>query len=117
VSLLFLPQAFGIAAVGLPLFAVFYGLDWIATVPPTLKLATAAFGRDRAAIMFGWIAAGHQLGASVMAYLAGLLRTLTESYDAAFVTSGVLCLIAATIVLFVGRSSAVTGRSTAVASA
>jgi predicted MFS family arabinose efflux permease len=104
-SLLFLPSAFGIAAVGLPIFAIFYGLDWIATVPPTLKLATSAFGRSRAAVMFGWIAAGHQLGAGITAYLAGLVRTVTLSYDAAFISSGILCIIAAGVVLFVGRST------------
>ena len=106
-SLLFLPQAFGIAAVGLPIFAVFYGLDWIATVPPTLRLATNAFGRARAPVMFGWIAAGHQLGASLTAYAAGVIRTVTLSYDAAFISSGILCMIAATVVLFVGRGRAV----------
>ena len=105
-SLMFLPSAFGIAAVGLPVFAVFYGLDWIATVPPTLKLATTAFGRNRAPVMFGWIAAGHQLGAGITAYVAGVIRTVTLSYDAAFISSGVLCIIAATIVLFVGRGRA-----------
>lgn len=105
-SLLFLPQAFGIAAVGLPIFAVFYGLDWIATVPPTLKLATDAFGRARAPVMFGWIAAGHQLGAGATAYVAGVIRTVTLSYDAAFIASGLLCMIAATAVLFVGRGGA-----------
>jgi predicted MFS family arabinose efflux permease len=106
-SLLFLPSAFGIAAVGLPIFAVFYGLDWIATVPPTLKLVTGTFGRTRAPVMFGWIAAGHQLGAGITAYLAGLIRTVTLSYDAAFISSGILCILAAAVVLFVGR-----GRST-----
>jgi len=106
-SLLFLPEAFGIATLGLPIFAVFYGLDWIATVPPTLKLATNAFGRERAAIMFGWIAAGHQLGAGITAYAAGLVRTVTLSYDAAFVSAGCLCIVAAAMVLFVGRSAPV----------
>lgn len=105
-SLIYLPQAFGIAAVGLPIFAVFYGLDWIATVPPTLKLATDAFGRARAAMMFGWILAGHQLGAGLTAFTAGLIRTITLSYDAAFISSGVLCLVAATMVLFIGRRAA-----------
>ncbi|MFN2459829.1 MAG: MFS transporter [Candidatus Velthaea sp.] len=103
-SLIFLPAAFGIATIGLPIFAVFYGLDWIATVPPTLKLATDAFGRGRAAIMFGWILAGHQLGAGATAYLAGLIRTVTLSYDAAFLVAGFLCLLAAALVLFIGRS-------------
>lgn len=108
ISLIFLPQAFGIAAIGLPIFAVFYGLDWIATVPPTLKLATNAFGRERAAIMFGWIVAGHQLGAGLTAYLAGVVRTITLSYDAAFISSGILCMLAATVVLFIGRTHAPT---------
>ena len=104
-SLMYLPAAFGIASIGLPIFAVFYGLDWIATVPPTLKLATNAFGRLRAPMMFGWIFTGHQLGASSIAFLAGLIRTNTGSYDSAFILSGILCIIAAILVLFVGRTS------------
>jgi MFS family permease len=104
-SLMYLPAAFGIASIGLPIFAVFYGLDWIATVPPTLKLATNAFGRARAPIMFGWIFTGHQLGASLIAFVAGLIRTQSGSYDTAFILSGFLCIIAAGMVLFVGRTS------------
>jgi MFS family permease len=104
-SLMYLPAAFGIASIGLPIFAVFYGLDWIATVPPTLKLATNAFGRARAPVMFGWIFTGHQLGASLIAYVAGLIRTQSGSYDTAFILSGILCIIAAGMVLFVGRTS------------
>jgi MFS family permease len=105
-SLMYLPAAFGIAGIGLPLFAVFYGLDWIATVPPTLKLVANRFGAARAPMMFGWILAGHQLGASAIAFLAGVIRTETASYDAAFVLSGGLCIAAAIMVLFIGRSSA-----------
>ena len=104
-SLMFLPSAFGIATLGLPIFAVFYGLDWIATVPPTLKLATDAFGRGRAAIMFGWILAGHQLGSGLTAFLAGLIRTITLSYDAAFISSGILCMVASVMVLFIHESA------------
>jgi MFS family permease len=104
-SLMFLPSAFGIATLGLPIFAVFYGLDWIATVPPTLKLATDAFGRGRAAIMFGWILAGHQLGAGLTAFVAGLIRTITLSYDAAFISSGILCMVASVMVLFIHESA------------
>jgi MFS family permease len=107
-ALLFLPAAFGVATVGLPIFAVLYGLDWIATVPPTLKLATAAFGRQRAPVMFGWIAAAHQLGAGITAYWAGVVRTVSLSYDAAFIASGILCLVAASVVLFIGRGRAAT---------
>lgn len=66
-SLLFLPYALAGAAPSLVLFAVWYGLDWIATVPPTLRLANEAFGRTRAPIVFGWIAGGHQLGAASIA--------------------------------------------------
>ena len=105
-SLMYLPAAFGIASIGLPIFAVFYGLDWIATVPPTLKLTTNTFGRLRAPMMFGWIFTGHQLGASLVAYVAGLIRTNTGSYDTAFIMSGILCMIAAVMVLFVGRTAA-----------
>ena len=104
-SLMYLPSAFGIASIGLPIFAVFYGLDWIATVPPTLKLVNNAFGRVRAPMMFGWLFTGHQLGASTVAFLAGLVRTGSGSYDSAFITSGILCIIAAGMVLFVGRST------------
>jgi predicted MFS family arabinose efflux permease len=104
-SLLFLPSAFGIASIGLPIFAVFYGLDWIATVPPTLKLTTNRFGRARAPMMFGWMFTGHQLGASAIALLAGIIRTSAGTYDSAFVLSGMLCMIAAIMVLFVGRTS------------
>ncbi len=105
-SLIYLPAAFGIAGIGLPIFAVFYGLDWIATVPPTLKLTTNKFGRLRAPMMFGWIFTGHQLGASLVAFLAGVIRTQSGSYDSAFILSGILCIIASVMVLFVGRTSA-----------
>jgi sugar phosphate permease len=108
-SLLALPVAFGAQAFGLPVFAVFYGLDWIATVPPTLKLANGAFGVERGAVMFAWIAAAHQLGASVAAFGAGWARTVLGTYDSAFVVSGVLCLCAAVLALLVAR-----GRTAAV---
>jgi hypothetical protein len=86
---------------------VFYGLDWIATVPPTVKLATAAFGAQRAPLFFGWIAAGHQLGAGITAFAAGTLRSAVGSYDDAFITSGLLCLVGAVLVLSVARRLAV----------
>jgi len=103
-SLIYLPFAFDISFYGLSLFAVFYGLDWIATVPPTVRLATRTFGTERGPIMFGWIAASHQLGAALAAFVAGALRVELGTYLAAFVLSGLLCLIAALMVLFIGRS-------------
>jgi sugar phosphate permease len=102
-SLLFLPLAFGLGLFGLPLFAVFYGLDWVATVPPTIRIATAAFGRERAPIVFGWIFTAHQLGAASTALATGWSRTAVGSYDAAFVTSGALCLFGSMLVLCIAR--------------
>jgi hypothetical protein len=76
----------------------------LATVPPTLRLTIDRFGRDRANIVFGWIFAGHQLGAASVAYGAGLTRTLAGSYLPAFFTSGVLCLVAALLIITVRKS-------------
>ncbi|SEH25308.1 MFS transporter [Magnetospirillum fulvum] len=101
-SLIFLDAAFGPDVFGLWLFAVFYGLDWIATVPPTVKLAAQSFGRERAGVMFGWIFAAHQIGAAVAAFGAGWIRTDLGDYWLAFVLSGVACLFAATMSLMVG---------------
>ncbi|GLU34530.1 MFS transporter [Trinickia caryophylli] len=102
-SLIYLPHAFGIQVFGLPLFAMFYGLDWIATVPPTVRLTTDAFGKDAAPVVFGWIVAGHQLGAAFAAFGAGLLRADLGSYTVASTISGGLCLVAALVVLRIGR--------------
>lgn len=77
------------------LFAVFYGLDWIATVPPTVKLTADAFGPQRATLVFGWIFAAHQLGAGFAAFGAGFVRTELGSYSLAFQGAGILCIIAA----------------------
>jgi sugar phosphate permease len=97
-SLLYLPSS-SFTLYGLSIFAMFYGLDWIATVPPTVKLATSAFGRERAGIVFGWVFAAHQLGAAAAAYGAGLSRTLVESYLPAFYLAGAACLLAALLAL------------------
>ena len=102
-ALVFLPFGLGAAAWGLPIFAVVYGLDWIATVPPTVRLTADAFGKARAGIMFGWIVAAHQLGAASAAFGAGAVRTWMGDYQRAFLTSGALCLITAAMVLQIGR--------------
>jgi MFS family permease len=101
-SLFYLPVALAGNDVGLWIFAVWYGLDWIATVPPTLRLANDAFGAARAPIMFGWIAAGHQVGASLTTFGAGWARTSFGDYHAAFYASGSLCLLAAVLALQIG---------------
>ncbi|BCF89812.1 MULTISPECIES: MFS transporter [Paraburkholderia] len=103
-SLMYLPHAFGIDFFGLPLFAVFYGLDWIATVPPTVRLATDVYGKDSAPVVFGWVVAGHQLGAAFAALGAGMLRASLGTYTVASMISGGLCLVASIIVLRINRT-------------
>jgi MFS family permease len=93
-SLLYLPLS-GFEPVALAVFAVFYGLDWIATVPPTVKLTADAFGPARAPMVFGWIFAAHQMGAGFAAFGAGVIRTELGSYMLAFQLAGILCIIAA----------------------
>jgi MFS family permease len=88
---------------GLSLFAMFYGLDWIATVPPTVKLIAERFGRERANVVFGWVFAGHQLGAASAAYGAGFSRTAFSTYLPAFFAAGALCLIASLLVLMLAK--------------
>ncbi|MGH6980574.1 MAG: MFS transporter, partial [Stellaceae bacterium] len=104
-SLLFLPYAFGMSLWGLSLFGVFYGLDWIATVPPTVRLSANAFGPQRASIMYGWIMVCHQIGAAAAAYGAGLLHNLYGDYWSAFIIAGALCFVASFLVLRVGTAS------------
>lgn len=101
-SLLYLPFS-DFSLYSLSLFAVFYGLDWIATVPPTVKLTAQRFGPERANIVFGWIFAGHQLGAASAALGGGLARTAWASYMPAFIGAGILCLMGAGLVLLINR--------------
>lgn len=108
-SLMFLPAALTGPTAGLGLFAVFYGLDWIATVPPTVRLTGDVFGREKASIVFGWVVAAHQVGAAVATFGAGAIRTQFGTYTPAFLAAGALCLIAALGVLPIAR-----GRTAAV---
>ena len=101
-SLLFLPFT-DFSFYGLSLFAMLYGLDWIATVPPTVRLTAQRFGPERANMVFGWIFAGHQLGAAAAAFGAGVSRTALASYLPAFFTAGALCIVAALITLMISR--------------
>ncbi len=102
-SLFWLPNS-GFTLVGLSVFAMFYGLDWIATVPPTVRLATAAYGKERVGAVFGWIFAGHQIGAAVAAFGAGLARTHYLSYSPALYAAAIWCLIAAVLSLLIART-------------
>jgi sugar phosphate permease len=102
-SLLFLPATLLEGGASLGIFAVFYGLDWIATVPPTVKLTTEAFGRENTGVIYGWIGASHQLGASMAAFGAGAIRTGLGDYRLAFHIAGVLCVLAGASFLLIGR--------------
>jgi sugar phosphate permease len=101
-SLVFLPFT-NFNLLGLSLFAVFYGLDWVATVPPTVKLTAQRFGPERANLVFGWIFCGHQLGSAFAASAAGLSRTFLATYLPAFFAAGALCLIASLAVLAIDK--------------
>ncbi|HET7600533.1 MAG TPA: MFS transporter [Gemmatimonadales bacterium] len=106
-SLFGLPFALAGPASGRWAFAVFYGLDWVATVPPTVRLTGERFGAARTGVMFGWIVAAHQLGAGAAALGAGVARTRLGDYSAAFAGAGALCLLAAGLAL--GLSARGTG--------
>ena len=103
-SLLWLPNA-EFTLYGLSLFAVFYGLDWIATVPPTVRLTAERFGAAKVGMVFGWIFAGHQIGAAVAAYGAGLSRSLLLSYSPALYVAGAACLLAAVMAMVIRRKT------------
>src|SRR6202163_301116 len=109
-ALFYLPYS-NFSCRSLSMFAVFYGLDWIATVPPTLRLTTEAFGESAAAMVFGWILAGHQLGAACAAFMAGYLRQLRGGQVDAFLFAGSTGIIAAAIALLIGRQGAVSTRA------
>jgi MFS family permease len=104
-SLLALPYAFGSPHFGLILFIVFYGLDWIATVPPTVALTAEIFGRERVGVIFGWIFCSHMFGAAAAAWAAGAVRTWFGGYGWAFGTAGLLCLFASGLVLQINRAT------------
>ncbi|MBV9169346.1 MAG: MFS transporter [Chloroflexi bacterium] len=101
-ALFFLPAAFDAGVPALAAFVIFYGLDWVATVPPTVKLVSERFGKERIGPVFGWIFAAHQLGGSVAAFGAGAVHTWLGDYLVAFMTAGALCLLAAGMVIAIG---------------
>ncbi|GGA31219.1 MFS transporter [Dyella nitratireducens] len=101
-SLMYLPYS-DFSLYSLSLFGVFYGLDWIATVPPTLRLTTDAFGERDAPVVFGWVVAGHQVGAATAAFMAGVLRVQLGSYLTPFVIAGATGVVAAFLALRIRR--------------
>jgi predicted MFS family arabinose efflux permease len=115
-SLLWLPYS-EFTLYGLSVFAMFYGLDWIATVPPTVRLTAATFGKEKAGMVFGWIFAAHQLGAAVAAYGAGRVRTLLLTYDPALFAAGAACLVAAAMIWIIRKPAAASAAAPARAKA
>lgn len=113
VSLLFLPMLLA-PSVHPPMvfFIVFYGLDWVATVPPTIALCREHYGED-SAIVFGWVLASHQVGAAVVAFAGGVARDVFGSYDVVWYASGALCAAAALMALVIRRRRPVTVTVTA----
>jgi MFS family permease len=101
-SLIYLPYS-DFSLVSLSVFAVFYGLDWIATVPPTVRIANEAFGDKNAPLIFGWVVAGHQLGAACAAFFAGFMRSTQGDYLQAFMIAGATGIVAAVLSLMIGR--------------
>ena len=98
--LVFLPYS-GFSGTSLTIFAVLYGLDWIATVPPTLRLSNEAFGDRSGPLVFGWIVAGHQLGAAAAAFFGGAMREVQGDYQLAFMIAGMTGIIAAALSLLI----------------
>ncbi|WP_049623441.1 MFS transporter [Frateuria defendens] len=102
-SLIYLPYS-DFSLYSLSLFGIFYGLDWIATVPPTLRLTNEAFGDRDGPLVFGWVVAGHQIGAAAAAFLAGAMRVQLGSYLAPFVIAGATGVVAAFLALRIGQA-------------
>ncbi len=104
-SLFVLESVLDLGSTNIALIVVitFYGLDWVATVPPTIALANQLFGSERGGIVFGWLFAAHQLGGALAAWLAGASRDWTGSYQLSYVVGGVLCIAAAFGALGIGR--------------
>jgi sugar phosphate permease len=104
-SLLFVPALLGPEIhPNLFIFIIFYGLDWVATVPPTIALCRRHFGVARSGVVFGWVFASHMVGAGVAASYAGWVRQSTGDYFTAWLTAGGLCLFAALACLAITRS-------------
>lgn len=103
-SLVMLPFALASGSyVWLVVFSIFYGLDWIATVPPTIGLTREAFGIQKSAMMYGWIVAAHQVGAGVAAFSGGVIYNIFSSYTWAFVLAGGFCALASLFVLLLKK--------------
>ena len=106
IALMFLPWAYDAGVPALAAFVIFYGLDWVATVPPTVRIIADKFGKERVGPVFGWVFAAHQFGGSLAAFSAGALHTVLGDYLVAFMAAGALCLVATGLILGITRRQA-----------
>ncbi len=102
VSLLILP--FVRNPIGLTAFAILFGLDYIATVPPTTALVADLFGRRNVGTVFGWVFFAHQIGAASASWLGGVARDTIGDYVLTFVVAGGIAIVAGVLALQIGRT-------------
>ena len=103
ISLIFLP--FVTNPIGLAIFAILFGLDYIATVPPTAALVADTFGRQHAGLVFGWVFCAHQIGAALAAWLGGVIHDFSGHYGLAFIAAGILAITATGLSLGIRRTA------------
>ena len=109
VSLVFLPYSLMEGSLLLlVIFSIFYGLDWIATVPPTIGITRQIFGINKSGIIYGWIFAFHQAGAATAAYGGGLIYKLFDSYTWSFILAGIFCVFASLFVILLKKPTCTT---------
>ena len=101
-SLIYLPYSF-VSLYGLSVFTAFYGLDWFATVAPTVRLISNTFGKEKTGLVYGWIFVAHQIGGASAAFFGGIMREHFGTYLESFVFSGLLCRVAAVLAMLIGR--------------
>jgi predicted MFS family arabinose efflux permease len=102
-SLMLLPFELESGNMNLVLFIIFYGLDWAATVPPTVRLTTDVFGSQQGPVVFGWLMAIHQIGSALAAFGGGVLHMWFGNYLVTFVVGGILCFIASGMVIVIRK--------------
>jgi sugar phosphate permease len=101
-SLLFLPALH--SSTDIVVFSVLFGLDYIATVPPTVALVADVFGRNNVGIVYGWVYAAHMLGAAILAQVAAVIRDQSGNYTLAYLTAGWMAVAAGVVILALRRA-------------
>jgi sugar phosphate permease len=105
ISLFFLPMLTDFGLSGLTFFSILYGLDWIATVPPTMTLCAQLFGRRNVGTVYGFVFGAHQLGAAAAAFGAGYIHDALGNYTWAFLSGGIMCLVGGALAMRIDRTA------------